>query len=145
MRTPPGFSVASLRPCMISPPHRRRGIADRETRDDLGAAADVAQVHVPLDAAVHVVVAVAGQGTAGGENGAEGGQVVGLRRYEPFLLGEGQVLALVPKTVTRSLATMVQSASGVGANGAPSYSTTVAPTARALTSQFHIIHPHVVT
>ena len=33
---------------------------------------------------------------------------------------------------------------GGGASGAPSKSTTVAPTARLATSQFHIIQPQVV-
>ncbi len=52
-------------------------------------------------------------------------------------------LALVPKTVTPSCSTMSHSTVG-GDIGAPSYSTTVAPTARLETSQFHIIQPQVV-
>ena len=39
---------------------------------------------------------------------------------------------------------MRQSCAGSGVSGAPSYNTTVAPTASADASQFHIIHPQVV-
>ena len=45
----------------------------------------------------------------------------------------------MPSSSTRS-----KSRSGPGANGEPSYSTTVAPEASAETSQFHIIQPVVV-
>src|SRR5438034_7620775 len=58
----------------------------------------------------------------------------------PSFSARARYLALVPKTVTRSLATMVQSASGVGANGAPSYSTTVAPTADRKSTRLNSSH-----
>ncbi len=40
-----------------------------------------------------------------------------------------------------NLSTQSQSTLGEGIKGEPSYSTIVAPTASADTSQFHIIHP----
>src|SRR5207244_934223 len=57
-------------------PHRQRRVADRETGDDLGTAADVGQVHVRLDRAIDIVIAVPGERTASGEDGAEPREVV---------------------------------------------------------------------
>ena len=53
--------------------------------------------------------------------------------------------ALVPNTVTRSDSTRFHRMDRPRSSGAPSYSTTVLPTASADTSQFHIIQPQVVT
>ena len=53
-------------------------------------------------------------------------------------------LALVPKMSTCSDSAMRHSTPGSGWNGEPSYSSSVAPLARPLTSQFHIIQPQVV-
>ena len=53
-------------------------------------------------------------------------------------------MALVPKIVTRSSPAMRHSPAGSGWKGLPSYSTSVAPVASALISQFHIIQPQVV-
>jgi len=61
----------------------------------------------------------------------------------PSFSASARYFALVPNTVTRSRSAMSQRTVG-GASGAPSYNTTVAPTARPETSQFHIIHPQVV-
>ena len=61
----------------------------------------------------------------------------------PSFSASARYLALVPNTVTRSSAAMSHRIGG-GASGAPSNSTTVAPTASAETIQFHIIQPHVV-
>ena len=62
----------------------------------------------------------------------------------PSFSSTARYLALVPNTVTRSASAMRHSCAGSGASGAPSYSTSVAPTASPDTSQFHIIHPQVV-
>jgi hypothetical protein len=53
-------------------------------------------------------------------------------------------LALVPKIVTRSSAAICHRAPASGWNGLPSNSTSVAPLASPLISQFHIIQPQVV-
>jgi hypothetical protein len=52
--------------------------------------------------------------------------------------------ALVPNVVMRSASAISQRIGRPRSSGEPSYSTTVAPTASAETSQFHIIHPQVV-
>ena len=57
---------------------------------------------------------------------------------------EAMNFALVPKTLIRSSDAIFQSAPGSGWNGDPSNSTTVAPVASTLASQFHIIQPVVV-
>jgi hypothetical protein len=67
-----------------------------------------------------------------------------LHGSTPSFSAIARYFALVPKTVIRSSSAIDQRLSCSGANAAPSYSTTVAPTASELTSQFHIIHPHVV-
>jgi hypothetical protein len=61
----------------------------------------------------------------------------------PAFSAAARYLALVPNTVTRSCCAMSNSSAG-RTNGAPSYSTSVQPTASALASQFHIIQPVVV-
>ena len=53
-------------------------------------------------------------------------------------------LALVPNTLMPSSSTRSHRRLPSGWKGEPSYSTTLAPTARLDTSQFHIIQPQVV-
>ena len=53
-------------------------------------------------------------------------------------------LALVPKTVISNSSVIFHMAFPSGWKGEPSNRTTVAPTEREETSQFHIIHPQVV-
>ena len=66
------------------------------------------------------------------------------RGSRPTLAHSSRYLALVPNIVTRSASMTSHSAVGPGWNGDPSYETTVAPVASALTTQFHIIQPVVV-
>ncbi|MNP57390.1 hypothetical protein D3C76_1522150 [compost metagenome] len=53
-------------------------------------------------------------------------------------------LGLVPKTLMDSSSIRSIRRCGCGWKGEPSYSTMLLPTARAETSQFHIIQPQVV-
>ena len=63
----------------------------------------------------------------------------------PAFSARARYLALVPKQCTPDSAARRQRMSGSAAGiGAPSYSTSVAPTASPLTNQFHIIQPQVV-
>ncbi len=76
----------------LAAPDGAGGVADGEAGDDLRPPADVAQVYVPLDGVVDVVVAVAREWTAGGHNGPEGGQVVRAPWRQSFLLRQSEVL-----------------------------------------------------
>ena len=76
----------------LTSPDRRDRIAQRKARDDVGPTADAGQVHILLHVAVDVVVAVFGQRTAGGQDGAQRTHIVASRRREPFLLCQRQVL-----------------------------------------------------
>ncbi|MCY1432595.1 hypothetical protein D9M71_485980 [compost metagenome] len=62
----------------------------------------------------------------------------------PLLSRVARYFGLVPKTLIPSSSIRSIKRCGSGWNGEPSYSTTALPTARAETSQFHIIQPHVV-
>jgi hypothetical protein len=64
--------------------------------------------------------------------------------WRPALASASRYLADTPSRLMPSSSTRSNSRSGPGANGEPSYSTTVAPEASAETSQFHIIQPVVV-
>ena len=66
------------------------------------------------------------------------------RGFTPILAVASSHLALVPKTLMPASSARFHSALPSGQVGEPSYSTTVAPTARLDTSQFHIIQPQVV-
>ena len=115
----------------LAAPDRPDRVAEREAGDDVGAAADAREVHVPLDRCVDVVEAVRRERAAGREDRAE-------RRRDracapgasPSFSASARYFALVPNTVIRSSAAMSHRIGG-GASGAPSYSTTVAPTASA--------------
>ena len=67
-----------------------------------------------------------------------------LMGWTPACSAAARYFALVPKTVIFSCSAMSQSRAGEGWNGEPSNRTTVAPTARLLIIQFHIIQPQVV-
>ncbi len=62
----------------------------------------------------------------------------------PDLRTASRYLAEVPNTVTRSRSARSQSTRSLGWNGEPSKSTSVAPDASPVASQFHIIQPQVV-
>jgi len=66
------------------------------------------------------------------------------RGLTPNFSAADRYLALVPKMLRPSSSAMRHRMSCVGWNGEPSYSSSVAPTARLDTSQFHIIQPQVV-
>ena len=62
----------------------------------------------------------------------------------PALCTASMYLADVPKRVIPASSAKSNSAAGAGCIGEPSHSSTVAPEPSAVTSQFHIIQPHVV-
>src|SRR3990170_1019184 len=66
------------------------------------------------------------------------------RGTRPVLALAARYLGETPKWVTPESAARRHSLSRDGYDGLPSYNTTAAPVAKPPTSQFHIIHPHVV-
>lgn len=124
--------------------HGPRGVTQRETAHDVRAATDAAEPNRRRNIPVHEVVAVFCQRAAGGEDAAQRAELHTRARSHAFLLQHREILGAGTKH-RHPLGLGHPPQNGrIGASGAPSYSTTVAPSASPETSQFHIIHPQVV-
>ena len=72
-------------------PDRKRRVAEREARDDVGAARDRGELHVRLHVAVDVVEALVGERRAGRHHQPQAGEIVGLPRLHAGLLDRREV------------------------------------------------------
>ena len=116
----------------LAAPDWSERIAQREARDDVRAAADAAQPHIALHVAVDVVEAVRRERTSRRQDRS---RAIRGRASSPAsapdFSGEGEPLRARPEHRQALLAARSHSTVAVAEGiGAPSYSTTVAPTAR---------------